>query len=389
MKKIYLFATLVLAICFSACSDEDYNEGVAPPQSYPQENEQTVDGFTFTLGSAFSSALAITEEDINGSAAYEAIVATATPTLSEGASVTYLLELSTTNDFSDSVSVVSLSENSAATISASELNTAVKTLYGGAATERALYLRATFYITEGTSSVLMPNPVILGAFTVTPYATIKEPLYMVGNLVTGLPGWANNVDAIGNGLQVLFADNSFATNQQYTYTATFSAGGEAKFPVVAGAWDPSWGLVGTELTLANGTDNIVGPATAGIYTMNVDLVAKTYEFVPYTGTVTTYTTIGVIGDATAGGWDADTDLTQVAPHIWTGFVTLTKGSIKFRENNDWAISWGAPEDTNQVPYAHGTTDNGKNITIDVAGEYYVALDDLTGHYIVIPKSDLP
>lgn len=229
---------------------------------------------------------------------------------------------------------------------------------------------------------------IITTYYVIP-VSIKDPIYLVGNLIAGLPTWTNSKDQIGNGLQVLFSDNSPNSNSKYTYTAYFDAGGQAKFPTVAGVWDPCWGWNGTALEYVNNSGNYTGPATAGYYTLNIDFGALTIDVVPYTGSTTSYTTIGVLGDATSGGWDSDIDLTQVAPHIWTGRVTLTAGALKFRAENGWDVNWGAQTAEKQdLPFGIGKS-GGDNFAIEDAGEYYIAFNDLTGHYIVILASKLP
>lgn len=86
--------------------------------------------------------------------------------------------------------------------------------------------------------------------------------------------------------------------------------------------------------------------------------------------------IGIIGDATPGGWDADTDMAQDAtnPFIWTGTLELSDGEAKFRQDNDWAINWGAAD----FPSGSGTQD-GPNIPV-TAGEYEISVNTCTGAY---------
>lgn len=113
-------------------------------------------------------------------------------------------------------------------------------------------------------------------------------------------------------------------------------------------------------------DNIIITEEAGYYKVDVDLSAKTY-------TLTPITTIGVIGDATEGGWDSDQDMTYVPynsetkePGYWEiKDINLTAGAIKFRANDAWDISWGG--DINSL-----TTNNGGNITVE-AGTYDIKL----------------
>ncbi|MDH6342001.1 hypothetical protein M2480_000664 [Parabacteroides sp. PFB2-12] len=109
--------------------------------------------------------------------------------------------------------------------------------------------------------------------------------------------------------------------------------------------------------LAQGGGTNINMATAGLYQMVADVA---------NGSLTAAAVSwGIIGDATAGGWDADQDMTWDAEKkCLTATLTLTDGSIKFRANDDWAINLG------------GTTDNlsqdGNNLSV-TAGTYYIEL----------------
>ncbi|MDR0507236.1 MAG: DUF5115 domain-containing protein, partial [Dysgonamonadaceae bacterium] len=180
MKKIYyFFSAMLLAAGFFACTD-DIGLNVAPPQSYPQEAPQVIDGFTIAVGDDFKSALVITGEEKE----LQVVKATATPKLAEGAKVVFRTEISDTQDFA---SVVELSVNNAdnaATTSSSKLNEAVKTMFGKAPKARTIYLRNYFYIMDGTSASMMPEPYIYGPVTVTPYSivTIEPAYYLIGDV---------------------------------------------------------------------------------------------------------------------------------------------------------------------------------------------------------------
>lgn len=102
---------------------------------------------------------------------------------------------------------------------------------------------------------------------------------------------------------------------------------------------------------------------AGYYKVDLNLSAKTM-------TLTPITTIGIIGDATAGGWDSDTPMTYNADnHTWDlNGVTLKSGELKFRANNGWDINWGGTEDN--------LTQGGDNIKIAEDGTYDIVLHAL-------------
>ena len=156
-KKIYLFTIVLLAVLVSRC-DDVYDHVAAPPQANEQEAEQSIDGFTFALGTPFSSPIVLTNEILDEGTLYDAIRATATPELAEGAIITFKLEVSDTDEFLNAVELPSTSENNTATITATDLDLAVKDLYGKAPEARDIYLRATYYIVDGTTSSMMPTP---------------------------------------------------------------------------------------------------------------------------------------------------------------------------------------------------------------------------------------
>ena len=104
--------------------------------------------------------------------------------------------------------------------------------------------------------------------------------------------------------------------------------------------------------------DIVAPAK-GFYYLTVDIPSSKL-------TVKEIKSYGIIGDATPGGWDGDTDLTwnaEKGAFVISG-VTLKAGEIKFRANDGWDINLGGAFD-NLVA-------NGDNIKVE-AGTYDIEL----------------
>ena len=106
-----------------------------------------------------------------------------------------------------------------------------------------------------------------------------------------------------------------------------------------------------------------------------------------TVTVTTYVannSIGIIGDATPGGWNTDTDLYRPDPvnnpGDWTVTLYLTGGlSAKFRADDLWDTNWGS------TGFPSGTgTQNGANIPVNNSGYYQVNFNAGTGVYSFAP-----
>ena len=113
--------------------------------------------------------------------------------------------------------------------------------------------------------------------------------------------------------------------------------GELKYKPHENDWNDDWekasgdAYAGTLTT--EGSDNIDAVAP-GFYMMDVDLVDLTYKH-------TLIETMGVIGSATPGLWDADTDMTyDNSDGSWNLTIELTDGEIKIRANDGWDINWG-------------------------------------------------
>lgn len=154
------------------------------------------------------------------------------------------------------------------------------------------------------------------------------------------------------------------------YTLTLNlVQGECKFRQNDG-WDVSWGATDFPTGVGVlGGPNIPVPATSK-YAVTFNKATGAYSFEE----VVEFTTIGLIGSATPGGWDSDTSMTRDAgnPNLWKlNKITLTEGEVKFRANDAWTISWGGgefPTDTAVL--------NGGNI-VAVPGDYQVTFNTET------------
>jgi hypothetical protein len=203
-------------------------------------------------------------------------------------------------------------------------------------------------------------------------------LFLVGDATAA--GWDPN-----NNNTPLFRDPD--NPDVYFYTGRFNAG-EIKLLEERGQWQPQWGTNdGVTLAVNDGTGSDPGafeiPAE-GYYIFEVNIDAGTFSITPYDASGDpTYSTIGIIGDATANGWgDPDTDMTQSAfnPHLWfINGVTLSDGEMKFRANDSWDTNWGGSTSISGM----GSL-NGPNIPV-TAGTYDIWFNDITGRYIFLPQ----
>ena len=147
-------------------------------------------------------------------------------------------------------------------------------------------------------------------------------------------------------LQFKFVGEAWGNNEFSVPAGETQAPEAAELPLVAG-----------------GGDNIAAYTTHRFYSLTLDKatpkVTKNFSF----------NTLGVIGDATPTGWDADTDM-QFNPEKQRFYVDLTliDGKIKFRADDAWDVNWGGAEGVLSA--------GGADIAV-TAGDYriYVNLND--------------
>lgn len=146
---------------------------------------------------------------------------------------------------------------------------------------------------------------------------------------------------------------------------------KTKFKVtVAKAWNVGieYGDGGGDAISPTGGDLDAG--TPGLKKITVDLNKSTYK-------IETADSWGLIGDATPGGWDKDTDLKLIndGKGIWTMTVALTVGEIKFRMNDAWDVNLGGADGK--------LTNGGDNIKVATAGNYTITLDPVEKTYTIV------
>jgi hypothetical protein len=76
-NKIYLFVTLLGILLLTSCEDV-YDHVAEPPQAYEQEDQQSVDGFSFAIGSGLSTPVVLTNDLIENETILAAVNTTST-----------------------------------------------------------------------------------------------------------------------------------------------------------------------------------------------------------------------------------------------------------------------------------------------------------------------
>ena len=212
-----------------------------------------------------------------------------------------------------------------------------------------------YILYDGDSWGKLQTPVIAGAGTWIVTLDMNNLTYTVGKPVLYMAGDANG-----------WATNDYLAGEDGVHFTGFMYLNQNGFKFCT---QPEWKGTnyGANFDTAPDAANITMTEAAGYYKVDVDLDSKSYVLTPIT-------TIGIIGSASPNGWDSDVDMTYVPYNKDTkevnGYwevknITLSAGEIKFRANDDWAISWGGELD-------NLTTKNGGNITVE-AGTYDIKL----------------
>ncbi len=154
-----------------------------------------------------------------------------------------------------------------------------------------------------------------------PIKTGRLPRLPLLNPVPGRPGlFEGYVNITGSGIQYFKYTNAPDWNH-----TNYGDGGNGTFSTNGAA---------AGLSVPNG----------GYYELTANLNNNTW-----TATATTWS---IIGDATPGGWNNDTQLTyDPVNQVWTVTAPMiTGGSFKFRANDAWVIDFGI-NNAGQIEYA--------------------------------------
>lgn len=134
----------------------------------------------------------------------------------------------------------------------------------------------------------------------------------------------------------------------------------------------------------NGTFNTDGNAAGlsvpdgGFYYLTANLNNNTWT--------ATKVKWGILGDASPGNWDTDTEMSyNEAQQVWTVTANMKKnGSFKFRANKAWDLDFGL-DANGKLHYANnpflGYTDGLNNLSVPDDGNYTLILDlHIAGNY---------
>lgn len=186
-------------------------------------------------------------------------------------------------------------------------------------------------------------------YTITPYSRWSKGLWLVGG------DWD---DAAA---PVIYS----AAESVYDGYAYLNDEASFKFADIRTCDKTLYGGNGGVLSDAVGADELA-VGTSGYYRVKADVDNSAYEF-------TLIESFGIIGTATAGGWNTSTPLDyNEGAQTWELNTDLTGGALKFRANNQWNINYG-PADGSKLDGALKLDDPGA-ISIQEPGNYTIIID---------------
>lgn len=340
MKKLNLFIFVLAGLfVFTSCED-----------TYGPTYSTSVESPSFTSSPAGQSLVLMEEnsEDV----AFE--LEWLKPGVGFRAPAEYTIEVAEAGtDFATPATLLRTNSNSVS-VTVGELNNTLLAAGFPVNVESNIDLRVVADINDNVE-VLQSSAV---SFTVTPYyVDVSYPQIYVPGGYQAASGYGSDwTPADAPPLTSLQDNNRY---EGYVYMA--NADNYFKFTEERD-WDLNWGTPDNNGNLEEGgIGNDLYLANAGYYKMNVNINTLTYTILD--------TQWGVIGDATPGGWGADTDMTyDPAEKTWSVDITLSAGELKFRANDAWDLDYGDNEGDGFLDQGGG------NIAVPASGNYTVVLN---------------
>jgi hypothetical protein len=181
------------------------------------------------------------------------------------------------------------------------------------------------------------------------YSLTQTTWGIIGDATTG--GWGTQTNMVYDPTTLTFQLAAHLT----------AGGGSFKFRGTSD-WGINYGIKAGISTLVAGGDNIPVDLESD-YAITLDLSHPN----AYTYSANRW---GVIGDATPGGWDTDTNMTWDATNkVFKVTLDLTAKSFKFRANDAWTVNVGGSLDA--------LVQDGGNLSVASAGNYTITLNPWT------------
>ncbi len=287
------------------------------------------------------------------------------PDFGFSASVDYVVEVSPKSDFSSNVAQLIKTQKLTGTAKVGDVNALLLSWNNPIGTAATFYYRVSATL-DGTTLPAVYSSV--KSKSITPFdAVINWPMiYAPGSY----QGWTPGAD---NGK--LF---SYGYNNTYEGIIRLKNGADAtiQFKITSA---PDWNHTNWGGTLTQSGNNYSGTldpsggnyeVLPACYQIKVDVSALTIS-------LTKTDDWGLIGDATAGGWNTSTPMFYNGQRkMWEITTDLTAGTFKFRANDAWDLNYGSNANDGTLQ------GNGSNIPIAAAGNYTIRFDPVAKTYTV-------
>ena len=254
----------------------------------------------------------------------------------------YTLEIDKKGDNFKTPTVITSTSSLTADITVKDLNAIAIDLGVEPFKEGELEYRVVSSLGTPTSQELISN---VNTIKVTPYPTdLSTNWGVVGDATPN--GW--------NGPDVPFWKTD-VTNIYVAYADLKD--GEIKFRQ-NNEWKNDYGDANVDGKLDKDPNNNI-KVKAGTYKITINFKDMSYKLEPYTW--------GLVGDATANGWNGPDEklIYDGTQDAWTITTTLKDGEFKFRLNNAWAVNFGGTANAGEL-----TDKDGANIKTK-AGKYKI------------------
>lgn len=281
------------------------------------------------------------------------------------ASITYIVQVSPTSDFSNNVANLITTQKLTGTTKVIDLNTLILAWNFAIGTNVTVHYR----ISASVGSTVTPVYSNVKSSNFTPFeAIINYPMvYVPGSY----QGWAPGAE---NGRLY-----SYNFNSQYGGIVRLINGTNAttEFKITNA---PDWNHTNWGGTLTQTGSNYSGTldASGGNFLVNAACYVLAVDVNALTISLTKTEDWGIIGSAVPPfNWSVDVDMFYNGQRkMWEITADFNAGEFKFRANDDWAVNYGDNG-------ADGSLEQGgANITLTTAGNYTIRFDPVKLTYTV-------
>ncbi|MHB9013248.1 MAG: SusE domain-containing protein [Ignavibacteriaceae bacterium] len=289
------------------------------------------------------------------------------------ASITYIVQVSPTQDFSKNVSALFTTQTLSGTAKVSDVNTLILSWNYAIGTSATVYYRVAATVSPNVDTVFSA----VKSTSLIPYdAVINYPMvYVPGDY----QGWAP--DKAADTYSLLY---SYGFNSTYTSIIRLvnTSGSQTNFKVTS---NPDWNhtnygfatliKTGNDYSGTCSTNSSAGNFTVdnGVYVLTIDVNALTIS-------LTKTDDWGIIGSSIPPyDWSADVNMNYNGQRkMWEITGDFKAGEFKFRANNDWTLNYGDDGNKNG-----GLKAGGDNIALSADGNYTIRFDPVKLTYKII------